>query len=86
LQRKTREGQVLRDCSGTTKLIAVSAEGFFIHMRHVHILAVGASVDIGINVIIIIIAIKWCHVLEVRWWRLRCRRLAYLAFGRRSLR
>jgi hypothetical protein len=82
LQRKTREGQALRDCSGTTKLIAVSVEGFFIHTRHVHILATGASVDVGIDVIIIIIvAIKWRHVLEVRWWRLRCRRLAYLAFG-----
>jgi hypothetical protein len=86
LQRKTCEGQALHDCSGTTKLIAVSAEGFFIHTRHVHILAAGVSVDVNIDVIIIIVAIKWRHVLEVRWWRLRCRRLAYLAFGRRSLR
>jgi hypothetical protein len=85
LQRKTREGQALHDCSGMTKLITVSAEGFFIHTRNVHILAVGASVHVGIDVIIIIIAIKWRHVLEVRWWRLRCRHLAYLAFGRRSL-
>jgi hypothetical protein len=56
LQRKTREGQALHDCSGTTKLIAVSAEVFFIHTRLVHILAAGASVDVGIDVIIIIIA------------------------------
>jgi hypothetical protein len=81
LQRKTYEGQALRDCCGTTKLITVSAEGFFIHTRHVHILAAGASADVGIDVIIIIIAIKWHHVLEVRWWWLRCRCLVYLAFG-----
>jgi hypothetical protein len=53
---------------------------------HVHILDAGASVDVSIDVIIIIVAIKWRHVLKVRWWRLRCRRLAYLAFGLRSLR
>jgi hypothetical protein len=29
-------------------------------------LAAGASVDVGIDVIIIIVAIKWRHVLEVR--------------------
>jgi hypothetical protein len=70
LQRKTCEGQALRDCSGMTKLIAVSVEGFFIHTRHVHILVAGTSVDVGIDVIIIIIAIKWRHVMEVRWWLL----------------
>ena len=69
-------------------MIAVCAEGLFIHRRHVHILAAGASVDVGIDVIIIIyiVAIKWRHVLDLRWWRLRCRRLAYRASSRRSLR
>jgi hypothetical protein len=91
LQRKTREGQALCECSGTTKLITMSAEDFFIHMRHVHVLAAGAGVDVGIDVVTIIsiVAIKWCYVhVIIMWWRLRCLRLAYncLAFGRRSLR
>jgi hypothetical protein len=74
LLRETPEDQVLQACTGTSSLIVMSAGGWVhIHNRHVRSIAstsVEEGIDIDLFIVISgIVAIMWCHIHILMWWR-----------------
>ena len=57
---------------GTSRSIAVVAEGFFIHMRHVLIIPEGASVEEVIDVDILLLILRVVVVATNCKWRCNC--------------